>query len=128
MNRAVPLADAAALRGPARRALTLRAVAVGVLAVLLAAPAVSSAQFRPIFISPVGGLGFGGGLVGDTGSNVTIGSGPWTATYSGVVGLLAPPTVTIGSGRGAISGIAGAGAFVCLRARKNLSDTPHFPR
>jgi hypothetical protein len=42
VNRAVPLADAAALRGPARRALTLRAVAVGVLAVLLAAVALTT--------------------------------------------------------------------------------------
>ena len=63
------------------------------------------------FSDPSNNGSVGGGLIGDTGSNVTIGSGPWTATYSGVVGLLAPPTVTIGSGKGTISGIAGAGAI-----------------
>ena len=36
MNRAVPLADLAALKGPARRALAYRAAAVGVLALLVA--------------------------------------------------------------------------------------------
>ena len=51
----------------------------------------------------------GGGAIGGTGSNITIGAGPWTGTYSGVAGLLAPPTLTIGTGSGTISGLAGAG-------------------
>ena len=62
------------------------------------------------FSDPANNGSAGGGLVGASGSNVTIGSGPWTATYSGVAGLLAPPTLTIGSGNGTISGIAGVGA------------------
>jgi hypothetical protein len=42
VSRAVPLADAGALRRPARRALMLRAAAIGVLAVLLAAFALAT--------------------------------------------------------------------------------------
>ena len=37
----------------------------------------------------------GGGLIGASGSNVPIGSGPWTGTYDGVIALLAPPTLTV---------------------------------
>jgi hypothetical protein len=42
VNRAVPLADAGALRGPARRALAARAAAVGVLALLVAGLALAT--------------------------------------------------------------------------------------
>lgn len=66
------------------------------------------------FSDPGNNGSVGGGLVGDTGSDVSIGSGPWTATYSGVAGLLAPPTLTIGSGNGTISGIAGAGVVTTV--------------
>lgn len=37
----------------------------------------------------------GGGLIGGSGSNVLIGDGPWTGTYNGAVGVLAPPTLSI---------------------------------
>ncbi len=66
------------------------------------------------FSDPANNGSVGGGLIGGTGSNVAIGSGPWTATYSGVEGLLAPPTLTIGTGNGTISGIAGAGAVTAV--------------
>ena len=48
----------------------------------------------------------GGGLIGGSGTAL-IGSGPWSGSYSGVVGLLAPPVLTISSGRATISGLAG---------------------
>jgi hypothetical protein len=56
----------------------------------------------------------GGGAIGGSGSNVTIGAGPWTGSYSGVAGLLSPPTLTIGSGSGTISGLAGAGVVTTV--------------
>lgn len=51
----------------------------------------------------------GGGLVGASGSDEPIGSsGPWTGTYSGVLGLLAPPQLSIVQGGGAtVSGLLG---------------------
>jgi hypothetical protein len=52
----------------------------------------------------------GGGLIGASGS-AAIGSGPWNGTYFGVVGLLAPPVLTITPGHGTISGLAGINAL-----------------
>jgi|GEM_PF-1109981 len=51
----------------------------------------------------------GGGLLGGSGNHVPIGLGPWTGTYAGVAGLLAPPSLTISSGaqNASISGLAG---------------------
>lgn len=39
----------------------------------------------------------GGGVVGASGTNVPIGSGPWTGSYNGVLTLLVPPTLGISS-------------------------------
>ncbi|MHC5544564.1 PEP-CTERM sorting domain-containing protein, partial [Singulisphaera rosea] len=36
-----------------------------------------------------------------------IGSGPWSGTYNGTLGILAPPSLTIGSGAATISGVVG---------------------
>lgn len=64
----------------------------------------------------VGTVG-GGGLLGSSGSDVPIGSGPWKGTYNGILGLVAPPTLTIsnsggfgGTGSGEIADLAGVGA------------------
>ena len=48
----------------------------------------------------------GGGIIGGSGSGA-IGSGPWNGTYYGVLGLLAPPALTVAPGHGTISGLAG---------------------
>lgn len=53
----------------------------------------------------------GGGLLGGSGSNVQIGTGPWRATYWGALGLLAPPVLQIDSNRAAIGGLAGVSAL-----------------
>ena len=50
----------------------------------------------------------GGGLVGGSGTNEPIGAGPWLGTYAGVLGLLAPPTLTIADGSATIDGLAAA--------------------
>lgn len=53
----------------------------------------------------------GGGVIGASGTNVPIGSGPWTGTYNGVLGLLAPPSLQITvSGTATISGLLGINA------------------
>lgn len=48
----------------------------------------------------------GGGAIGGSGSG-SIGSGPWTGAYAGIAVLLAPPTLTIGSGHAQIGGLLG---------------------
>lgn len=52
----------------------------------------------------------GGGLIGGSGTK-TIGLGPWSGTYQGILGLLVPPTLTITPGKATISGLAGAGVL-----------------
>lgn len=56
----------------------------------------------------------GGGLLGASGTDVPIGSGPWQGTYYGVLGLLAPPQLTIANGEGTIGGIAGVNVLGLL--------------
>jgi len=56
----------------------------------------------------------GGGLLGASGTDVVIGSGPWTGSYHGVLGLLAPPQLTIAAGGATISGIAGVNILQLL--------------
>lgn len=53
----------------------------------------------------------GGGAIGGSGTDVTIGAGPWLGSYAGVLGLLAPPTLTISNGAANISGLAAANLF-----------------
>jgi hypothetical protein len=86
------------------------------------AAARTAAAFRSLCVAAVAGLGFasaasagflvvpngdfsavgnagsvGGGVIGASGTNVPIGTGPWTGTYNGVLGILAPPTLEISS-------------------------------
>jgi len=67
-------------------------LALGTADVALAAPvAVPNGDFSSA--ANVGSVG--GGLLSGNGTNVTIGLGPWTGTYTGVLGVLAPPTLAI---------------------------------
>lgn len=61
------------------------------------------------FSAPANAGSVGGGLVGASGSNVPIGSGPWTGTYNGALGLLVPPTLSIDASAqtATISGLLG---------------------
>lgn len=97
-----------------------------------------SAFFHAVCVALVAGLGFagaasagflvvpnsdfsaaanagtvGGGVIGGSGTNVPIGSGPWTGTYNGVLALLAPPSLQISSASGtaSISGLLGINAL-----------------
>lgn len=75
----------------------------------------------------------GGGLVNPPATNVPIGTsgGPWTGNYSGVLTILAPPTLTIDSGAGTatISGIAGLSIATIINNggyfNQTLSSTPY---
>lgn len=65
------------------------------------------------FSAPANTGSVGGGVLGASGTDVPIGSGPWTGTYNGVLGLLAPPTLVISSaaGEASISGLLGINAL-----------------
>ena len=65
----------------------------------------------------------GGGLVGASGTDVSIGAGPWTGSYSGVLGLLAPPTLTIATGVATIDGLAAANVLGILNNGGYFSQT-----
>ncbi|HEY0231220.1 MAG TPA: hypothetical protein VGC55_08205 [Dokdonella sp.] len=68
------------------------AFAIGAGGVALAAPvSVPNADFSAA--ANVGSVG--GGLLGGSGTHVSIGLGPWTGTYAGAAGLLAPPSLAI---------------------------------
>ncbi len=49
------------------------------------------------FSVPANAGSVGGGVIGASGTDVPIGSGPWTGSYNGVLGLLVPPTLEISS-------------------------------
>lgn len=76
--------------------------------------------------SEVGNAGsVGGGVLGASGTNVPVGAGPWTATYNGVIGLLAPPTLEINSvnGTAAIDGLLGINALSIVNNGGHFGQT-----
>lgn len=76
--------------------------------------------------SALGNAGsLGGGLVGASGTNVPVGSGPWLATYNGVLGLLAPPTLAISPSQktATISGLLGINAVGIVNNGGNFGQT-----
>lgn len=89
----------------------------GALALLVLAPAVDAAPgISPTaaitipngdFSDPANHGTIGGGLLGGGATDVSIGSGPWLGSYNSVLGLLAPPTLTISPGFATIGGLAG---------------------
>ena len=99
-----------------------------VLVILLAAVC-STALAAPVSIpngdfSDAGNFGtIGGGVIGGSGTDVPIGAGPWTGSYSGVLGLLAPPTLTISAGEANISGLAAANVLGILNNGGYFSQT-----
>ncbi|HSX60599.1 MAG TPA: hypothetical protein VLF18_10400 [Tahibacter sp.] len=64
----------------------------------------------------------GGGVVGASGTDVVIGSGPWTGTYAGVVGLLIPPTLTID----AVAGTATVTGLLGVAVVSIVNNSGHF--
>ncbi len=62
------------------------------------------------FSNPANDGSVGGGVLGGSGS-AAIGTGPWSGTWFGALGLLAPPTLTIGSGQASVGGLLGVNAL-----------------
>lgn len=92
-------------KGHARR--FLRSIAaVAALALAGTAMAAPIAVPNGDFSDPFNNGQVGGGVLGGSGSSL-IGNGPWSGTYQGIATLLAPPLLTVGSGHGSISGLAG---------------------
>jgi protocatechuate 3,4-dioxygenase beta subunit len=112
-------------RGPAARGLARFALA----ALVAASAAASFAVAAPIAVpngdfSDPGNFGsVGGGLVGGSGTDVPIGTGPWLGTYEGVLGLLAPPSLTITDGSATIDGLAAANVLGILNNSGWFSQT-----
>lgn len=100
----IPLRSCAALRQRARF-WSLMLAFLSCPAVALDIPVPNGA-----FSEPANEGSVGGGAVGDEGTLVTVGDGPWLASFSGVAGELPPPTLTIGAGAAVISGLAAAGS------------------
>jgi hypothetical protein len=106
----------AARNAPARYAL-----------VALAFAGVAAAAPIPVpngdFSDPANFGTVGGGLIGGSGTDVPIGSGPWLGTYAGVLGLLAPPTLTITDGAATIDGLAAANVLGILNNGGSFGQT-----
>lgn len=78
------------------------ALCMSLAAAALAAPvAVPNSDFS----SAANSGSVGGGPLGGSGS-APIGAGPWNGSYAGVLGLLAPPQLTIGAGSATIDNLA----------------------
>src|SRR4051812_33832616 len=74
--------------------------------------------------SDAGNFGtIGGGVIGSSGTDVPIGAGPWTGSYAGVLGLLAPPTLSISAGEARIQGLAAANLLGILDNGGYFSQT-----
>jgi len=108
-----------------RRSLTHAAcgLAMSMCAVVSIANAASIPVPNGDFSAPANFGSVGGGLIGGAGTDVSIGSGPWTGSYSGVLGLLVPPTLTISSGQANVSGLAAANLFGILNNGGYFSQT-----
>jgi hypothetical protein len=106
-------------RSGARRSAARRAPAWSALYVVALLAFASCAFAAPVpvangdFSSPANAGSVGGGVVGGSGTNVLIGAGPWTGTYAGALGLLAPPTLSISATTqdATISGLLGVSAL-----------------
>lgn len=122
---------ALSLRNPSRSSTTARGFfARFALAAYVAASFFAlSAHAAPIAVpngdfSDAGNFGsVGGGLIGGSGTDVPIGAGPWLGTYEGVLGLLAPPVLTIADGSATISGLAAANVLGILNNGGSFSQT-----
>ncbi|WP_386067023.1 hypothetical protein ACFJIW_21340 [Tahibacter sp. UC22_41] len=127
MNTSIQLASRRSIVAAARGGV-LRSLCIALVAGLGFAGS-ASAGFLTVpngDFSALGNAGsVGGGLVGASGTDVPVGSGPWLATYNGVLGLLAPPTLAISPSQktGTISGLLGINALGIVNNGGNFGQT-----
>jgi protocatechuate 3,4-dioxygenase beta subunit len=95
----------------------------GLAAAAEAAPAANITVPNGDFSDPGNFGSVGGGLLGATGTDIPIGAGPWSASYSGILGLLAPPTLEIDAGTATISGLAGINLLGLLNNSGSFNQT-----
>ena len=86
--------------------LGLLALLAGVAHAATPVPAASIVVANGDFSDTANDGAIGGGVAGGSGTAI-IGSGPWGGSYSGALGVLLPPLLTIGGGDARISGIIG---------------------
>lgn len=98
------------------------AIAAGLLLVAGSAMAASITVPNGNFSNSANNGSIGGGLIGGSGS-AAIGSGPWHGTYAGVLGLLAPPQLTITTGYATIGGLAGVNVLGIVSNNGYFSQT-----
>jgi hypothetical protein len=85
----------------------------GLLLFLAGNATASTLIFSSNFTDPNNAGTVGGGLLTPSASGVNINQGPWTGTYNGIFGVLAPPSLTISTtggvtgGSATVDGIAG---------------------
>jgi hypothetical protein len=98
------------------------AIAAGMLLLAGSAMAASISVPNGDFSSSTNDGSIGGGVIGGSGSG-SIGSGPWQGTYVGVLGLLAPPRLTITNGHATIGGLAGVNVLGIVNNGGYFSQT-----
>lgn len=103
----------------------LASCAIALMALATSAAAAPVPVDNGDFSSPANEGSVGGGLIGGSGSNVLIGDGPWTGTYNGAVGLLAPPTLSISATtqNASISGLLGVSVLGLVNNGGYLAQT-----
>jgi hypothetical protein len=130
MNTTIRLASSLRNRRPvARTAMaSIRSVCVAMVAGFGLAGA-ASAGFLVVpngdFSAPANAGSVGGGVIGASGTNVPIGTGPWTGSYNGVLGILAPPTLEISSvtKTATITGLLGVNALGIVNNAAHFGQT-----
>ncbi|MBO9662763.1 Ig-like domain-containing protein [Dokdonella sp.] len=112
-------------RTPRRALAWLAACAIALLATATGAVAAPIAVGNGDFSSAANAGSVGGGVLGGSGTDVPIGAGPWTGTYAGAIGLLAPPTLSISATtqKASISGLLGISALVLVNNGGYLGQT-----
>ncbi len=130
MNTTIRFASSLRNRRPvARTAMaSIRSICVAMVAGFGLAGA-ASAGFLVVpngdFSAPANAGSVGGGVIGASGTNVPIGSGPWTGSYNGVLGILAPPTLEISSvtKTATITGLLGVNALGIVNNAAHFGQT-----
>lgn len=98
------------------------AIAAGLLLLAGSVTAASIAVPNGNFSDSANNGSIGGGIIGGSGTG-PIGSGPWQGTYAGVLGLLAPPQLTITAGYATIGGLAGVNVLGIVNNSGYFSQT-----
>ena len=107
---------------------TLKSALAGILMFFTVAAYSASLPVPNGDFTAAGNFGAIGGGVGS--GSASIGTGPWSGSYQGILGLLAPPTLSITSGKATITGLLGVNAVGVVNNGGYFfvnSTTPYAP-